>query len=208
MNRGVNFFPKSNLVNNFFKRGIYPLLKKNYLKTKYSGIYEYGRNVSSAFLLVRSLFLPFEIEEIVTPDIFKTGLEELDILENCKKDIKEISDVRLSIMYLEIKYFLCSKLLRDADWASMSHSIELRTPFVDWFFFTKLIPLLKSNNKISKKNLLNCVKNKVPKDLFTRKKTGFEIPHRNYLNKLSIKKRFQNPVRDWSLFSYTKYENQ
>ena len=157
---------------------------------------------------MRSLFLPFEIEELVSPNIFKIGLEELNILENLEKDVKEISDDRLSIMYLELKYYLCSKLLRDADWSSMSHSIEMRTPFVDWSFFKKLIPLLKSDNNINKKNLLNCVKNKVPKDLFTRKKTGFGIPHRNYLKKLFIKRKFRNPIRDWSLFSYTKYLNQ
>ena len=109
------------------------------------------------------------------------------------------------LLYLEIKYYLCSKLLKDADWTSMSHSVELRTPFVDWFFFNKLIPLLKSDNHINKKSLLNCAINKVPKELFTRKKTGFGIPYKNYFKKLSIKKKFQNPIRDWSIFSYTKY---
>ena len=203
----VNFFPKSNRINNFFRKIIYPLLKKNFRKTKYAGVYEYGKNIGSSFLLSRSLFLPFEIEEIISPNTFKHGFEELNILENITKDIKDISDVRLAIMYLEIKYYLCSKLLRDADWTSMSHSVEFRTPFVDWFFFSKLVPLLKSNVKINKKSLLNCVKDRVPKQLFKRKKSGFGIPHKNYLNKLSIEKKFQNPIRDWSLMSYEKYSN-
>ena len=90
----------------------------------------------------------------------------------------------------------------------MSHSIELRTPFVDWFFFSKVIPLIKSNNNFNKKNLLNCVQNKVPVELFSRKKTGFVIPHDRYLNTLSIKKEFANPIRDWSIYIYKKYLNQ
>ena len=208
INKGLAFFPKSNLLNVFFRKSIYPILKRSFLKTKYAGIYEYGKNVSSAFLLIRSLFLPFEMKNMLSPDILERGLEELNIVENFEKDIKGISDKKLSIMYLEIKYYLCSKLLRDADWTSMSHSIELRTPFVDWVFFSKVISLIKSNNNFSKKNLLNCVQNKVPVELFSRKKTGFVIPHDRYLNTLSIKKEFANPIRDWSIYIYKKYLNQ
>ena len=108
-------------------------------------------------------------------------------------------------MYLEIKYYLCNKLLRDADWTSMAHSVELRTPFVDWTFFNKLIPILKSNININKKNLLNCLKKQVPDDLYKGKKTGFEIPHAEYLKKLSVKRKFPNPIRDWTISSHIKY---
>ena len=114
------------------------------MKTKYSGILDYGRNINSTFLLVRSLFLPNEINELIDQNTFKKGYAELDILNTLNKDISNIKDTRLSIMYLEIKYYLCSKLLRDADWTSMANSIELRTPLVDWSFFNKLIPLIKN----------------------------------------------------------------
>ena len=109
-------------------------------------------------------------------------------------------------MYLEIKYYLCSKILKDSDWTSMSHSIEMRMPFVDWFFFQKLLPLLKSNINIGKKNLLDCVKNKIPNELYNRKKTGFGIPHKSYFEKLSNSKtEYSHPIKDWSIFSYKKF---
>ena len=193
-------------VDVFFKSTFYNFLKKNSLNTKYSGIYDYGRNLGTSFLLQRSLFLPHEIKEFLDPSIFKSGWEELNILENLKQDIKNIKESKLSIMYLEIKYYLCSKLLNDLDWTSMSHSIEMRTPFVDWFFFKKLIPLLKSNININKHSLLDTVKDKIPKELYSRKKTGFGIPHKNYLEKISSDKiQYSNPIKDWSIFSYNKY---
>ena len=77
--------------------------------------------------------MPNEIKEIINQNEFKLGWDELNILENIYLDTKDIESKKLSIMYLEIKYYLCSKLLRDIDWTSMSHSIEMRTPFVDWF---------------------------------------------------------------------------
>ena len=206
MNNFLKYIPNINVIDDFLKSFFYNFLKKNVLNTKYSGIYDYGRNLETSFLLQRSLFLPHEIKEFLDPDIFKTGLEELNILENLKKDIYNIKEKKLSIMYLEIKYYLCSKLLNDSDWASMSHSIEMRTPFVDWFFFKKLVPLLKSNIKINKLSLLDVVKDKVPKELYNRKKTGFGIPHKSYLKKLSDNKiHYSHSIKDWSLFSYNKY---
>ena len=109
-------------------------------------------------------------------------------------------------MYYEIKYYLCSKLLRDADWTTMSNSTELRTPFVDWFFFKELLPILKSNIKISKLNMLDSFKELVPNELYSRKKTGFAIPIDEYYKKISGKERtYSNPIKDWSMLSYKKY---
>ena len=205
INRNLKYLPKFNFLNSFFKNTLYSFLKKKKLKTKYSGIIEYGRDINSAFLLVRSLFLPYEIKEIINEKTFDRGYEELNIMNSLSNDIQEIKDTRLAIMYLEIKYYLCSKLLRDSDWVSMSHSVELRTPFVDWFFFNKLIPIMKSDKNFNKLTAINCMKNKLPKKLNNRKKTGFTIPHNDYLDKLSVTKKFANPIRDWSILSYEKY---
>jgi len=201
----LKFIPNNKLFKLFNKNILYPILKKGRLTTKYSGIYEYGREINSSFFLVRSLFLPNEVQEIISDDIFRLGIEELDLFNNCKKDIDGFSDEKLSIMYLEIKYYLCSKLLRDSDWASMANSVELRTPFVDWTFFNKIIPLLITNKNLNKANMIDCFKGKIPNELYNRKKTGFSIPHEKYLKYFSVKKKFSNPIRDWSLLSYKKY---
>ena len=201
----LRFIPNNKLLNLLNRNILYPLLKKGGFKTKYSGILEYGREINSSFFLLRSLFLPNEAQEIISDDVFRLGIEELNLFDNCKKDIEGFSDEKLSIMYLEIKYYLCSKLLRDSDWASMANSIELRTPFVDWTFFNKIIPLLKANKNLNKGNLLDCFRGKIPNQLYNRKKTGFTIPHEKYLRYFSVKNKFSNSIRDWSLLSYKKY---
>ena len=91
----------------------------------------------------------------------------------------------------------------------MSHSVEMRTPFVDWFFFKKLVPLLKSKININKKTLLRCADNKVPNELYSRRKTGFAIPYKSYLQKLTNDKiKYSHPIKDWSIFSYKNYLTQ
>tara|TARA_A100000164_G_C21434579_1_gene552587 strand:- start:72 stop:605 length:534 start_codon:yes stop_codon:yes gene_type:complete len=172
---------------------------------KYSGIFKYGRNLNSAFLLKRSLFLPQEIEELISKKEFKDGYEELNFLDNSLNEIEKIKDKKLSIMYLEIKYYLCSKLLRDSDWASMSNSVELRTPFVDWFYFKKILPLIKFDKNFGKMNLFNAFKNKLPINLSNRQKTGFVIPHSSFMNKMSLQRKYSNPLKDWAIFGLNKY---
>ena len=53
--------------------------------------------------------------------------------------------------------------------------------------------------------MLNCLKEKLPSELLNRKKTGFSIPHENFLKQYSVKRKFPNPLRDWSLLSYNMY---
>jgi asparagine synthase (glutamine-hydrolysing) len=143
---------------------------------------------------------------MLSPETFRLGMEQLNIFDNIALDCKNFDQKKLSIMYLEIKYYLCSKILRDSDWASMAHSVEMRMPFVDWFFLKKLLPLIKSNVDIKKTNLLDCFQNKIPSDLYNRKKTGFGIPYKSFFEKLSNKKTsYSHPIKDWSIFSYKKY---
>jgi len=208
INNFAKLFPKNRVFDFFFNSALSNYLEKKKLNTKYSSIYSYGNNLNNAFLLQRSLFMPNEIKNLINEDEFKLGWQELNILENINQDTKDIKNKNLSIMYLEIKYYLCSKLLRDIDWTSMSNSIEMRTPLVDWFFFKKLLPILKSNVNLSKKSLLDTVKNKIPTDLYKRKKTGFGIPHKSYLNKvLGIQTKYSNALKDWSIYSYNKFLN-
>ncbi len=208
INKYMKLIPESKILKLLINRKLYSFLKKRRLKTKYTGILDYGRNINSAFLLVRSLFLPNEIDELIDKNSFKNGYEELDITNTLSSDISDIKDTRLSIMYLEIKYYLCSKLLRDSDWTSMANSIELRTPFVDWSFFNKLIPLIKNDKLINKKTACLSMKDNLPIKIINRKKTGFVIPHDLYLKRLSFEKKYANPIRDWSILSYEKYLQQ
>ncbi len=205
LNSFLKTFPDIKIINSLFENHLYRFLKTKKLNMKYSGIFKYGRNLNSAFLLKRSLFLPQEIEELISKKEFKDGYEELNFLDNSLNEIEKIKDKKLSIMYLEIKYYLCSKLLRDSDWASMSNSVELRTPFVDWFYFKKILPLIKFDKNFGKMNLFNAFKNKLPINLSNRQKTGFVIPHSSFMNKMSLQRKYSNPLKDWAIFGLNKY---
>ena len=108
----MKYFPKSELLNKFLKNHFYKFFKKFKLNIKYSGLFDYSRNYSSAFFLQRSLFLPHEINEIISPKTFKLGFDELNILEKLNDDVKDIEDEKLKILYLEINIIFVQKFLK------------------------------------------------------------------------------------------------
>lgn len=91
-------------------------------------------------------------------------------------------DPRLALGQLESMTYLRNQLLRDSDWASMDHSVELRTPLVDTHLLQQLQPLLGNFSRFPNKRLLaNAPAKPLPKSIIQRKKTGFGIPVARWL---------------------------
>ncbi len=204
----MNMLPSNINLKNFYLSKFEKFLKNNRLNTKIAGLFKYGKSVDKAFLLQRSLFLPEEIQEILLSNQNQLNINQLNIFNSIEDDVKGFENMRISIIYLEIKYYLCAKLLKDIDWTSMSNSIEMRTPLVDWIFFKKIIPLIKSNIKIGKKDLFNCYSEKLPMEIYKRKKTGFSIPHKKLLNQYTnsnYRFKYSKPIKDWSIFCFKNY---
>lgn len=64
-----------------------------------------------------------------------------------------------------------------SDWASMDHSVELRTPLVDAHLLRQLQPLLPAFARYAGKVLLaQAPARALPREIVSRRKTGFGIP--------------------------------
>ena len=95
------------------------------------------------------------------------------------------SDGRLALGQIESTTYLRNQLLRDSDWASMDHSVELRTPLVDAWLLQDLQPLLGSFRRFPNKRLLAEAPDRpLPEALITRRKTGFGIPIAKWLRQM------------------------
>lgn len=91
-------------------------------------------------------------------------------------------DSVMALAQIESMTYLRNQLLRDSDWASMAHSVELRTPLVDAHLLKQLAPLLGQFRKFSNKTLLALAPAKpLPQDIMTRRKTGFGIPVKQWI---------------------------
>ena len=107
---------------------------------------------------------------------------------------------------LESAHYLRNQLLRDADWAGMAHSIEIRTPLVDIALLRNLATSIPSlTAKAGKKALAEAPQLPVPDTVLRRAKSGFGVPtgawidDRTRRNPRTARSRVKGLAsRDWS----------
>lgn len=86
-------------------------------------------------------------------------------------------DARLALGQIESTTYLRNQLLRDGDWASMDHSVELRTPLVDARLLADVQALMPAFHHFPGKRLLaEAPLRPLPREVIEREKTGFGIP--------------------------------
>ncbi len=165
---------------------------------KYAGLLEYGSSFAGAYLLRRSLFMPWELADFLDRDMFAQGWQELRSLDSLEASIGGLASDRLKVSALEIDWYMRNQLLRDADWAGMAHSIEIRVPLVDVTLFRQLAPLLAARNPPRKIDLARTPENPLPPALLTRSKTGFLVPVRAWLSKRAGSRSVERGLRGWA----------
>jgi asparagine synthase (glutamine-hydrolysing) len=148
---------------------------------KYAGLLEYGGSVEGAYLLRRALFMPWEIGALVGAEVAETALAQLDTLGELRRSFDGIDSTRLQISALEMQWYMRNQLLRDADWAGMGHSLEIRVPFVDVELVRRCAAVFAAHPNITKKQVAQAVAPNLPDAVINRPKTGFVVPVREWL---------------------------
>jgi asparagine synthase (glutamine-hydrolysing) len=149
---------------------------------KYAGLLEYGTGVAGAYLLRRSLFMPWELPRVLPPELARAGIEELGTLAALDATIDGVGDPRLQVSLLESAWYMRNQLLRDADWAGMAHSLEIRTPLVDTGLLRRIAPLLAAGAAApGKRAMADAPRRKLPAAILDRPKTGFVVPVRDWI---------------------------
>src|SRR5208283_4030753 len=113
---------------------------KHLTSPKYAGLLEYGGTYGGAYLLRRGMFMPWELPEILDAGLVREGWNELQTLARLDETADGIRSPHLKVAALEMTWYMRHQLLRDTDWASMDHSLEVRVPLVDVDLLRALAP--------------------------------------------------------------------
>ncbi len=73
-----------------------------------------------------------------------------------EETIAGLSSPHLKIVALEMDWYMRNQILRDSDWASMAHGLEVRVPFVDICLLQRLVTHLASRNHPTKARSFEC----------------------------------------------------
>jgi asparagine synthase (glutamine-hydrolysing) len=154
---------------------------KRWSSPKYAGLLEYGGTYAGAYLLRRGLFMPWELPDVMDPHMARDGWRELEPIAAIEQDIRQLNSPRSMVSCLESCWYMRNQLLRDADWAGMAHSLEIRVPFVDTVLLLSAARWTTNRTPASKKTLSQIPVRRLPDTVVSRPKTGFSIPVREWL---------------------------
>lgn len=141
------------------------------------------RTVAGAWWLRRSVHSPGELPALMGDEAAAQALEGFSAEDWGQAMVGSVPrDHTLALAQIESMTYLRNQLLRDSDWASMAHSVELRTPLVDAHLLQQLGYHLNAFKGFSAKSLLAMAPHKpLPPMILQRKKTGFMVPVQHWL---------------------------
>lgn len=155
------------------------------MQPKAAGLVEYGGSLEGAYLLRRGLFMPWELPKILGHDIATEGLRRLAPLHHLACDLDPRPHTGFAqVGVLEACHYMRNQLLRDTDWASMAHSLEVRVPLVDPVLLCASAPhtLALAAVGVSGKTLLAASPTQpLPQGVIDRPKIGFSTPIARWL---------------------------
>lgn len=123
------------------------------------------------------------------PEYQNLSERPLDFFEDVYGESKSLSDIN-RVQYMDMKTYLPNDILTKVDIASMIHSIETRTPFVDKKVLEFALSIPEEYNWIENERhgfqgkylLKEILRNNFSDEFLYRKKRGFSMPLNRWLN--------------------------
>lgn len=136
------------------------------------------------YFLVRTLFGAADREELFSANDLQGSQQSLDHTLQEAVAASEFLDPVNRVSYLESTFYMRNTLLRDSDFMSMAHGLELRVPFLDRALVEACfrIPGKKKVQGSSPKSLLLASLGvELPREIVNRPKRGFTLPFERWL---------------------------
>ena len=148
------------------------------LHPKMAGLLEFGASLEGAYFMRRGLFMPWELADLLNPATVAEGLRQLKAEEVAAAGMAAMPRSWFGkIATLESSLYMRNQLLRDTDWASMAHSLEVRVPLVDSELLRRVAPYVTRRTGGTAKHILATAPSRpLPPPIVNRRKTGFGTP--------------------------------
>jgi asparagine synthase (glutamine-hydrolysing) len=157
------------------------LIGPSLIPPKAPGLFSHSGDIASAYLLRRMLYLENELEQLLDESWLKEGFQRLSTHQALTQTLPVPSTAHAQISALESCWYMRNQLLRDTDWSSMAHGLEVRVPFADFSLLQRLAPAIASASPPTKTDLAACAL-QLPQSVRARPKTGFTTPVRKWMS--------------------------
>jgi len=136
------------------------------------------------YFLVRSLFGREEQRALLLGNQYGNAEHELDRILSDSIAATATLDPVNRVSYLECCWYMRNTLLRDSDFMSMAHGLELRVPFLDRGLVEACFQIpgkQKLSGRLPKQLLLANLGVELPIEIVKRPKRGFTLPFERWL---------------------------
>lgn len=134
------------------------------------------KTLQNKYLFYRGIYNPYQIAEILDVPVKRV----ISVLSQVTVPPINTNDEAQIAAHLEEHLYMQNQLLKDTDYMSMWHGIEVRVPFLGKNIITacnSIDPKLKFNLKDRPKQLLiDAFRDVLPEAIWNRKKQGFTFP--------------------------------
>jgi asparagine synthase (glutamine-hydrolysing) len=137
------------------------------------------------YFLSRMLFTPEQVDQLL-PGITQNS----EALKRAQKPLQDnlsrsgSLDPINRVSYLEARCYMLNTLLRDCDFMSMAHGLEVRVPLIDHHLARRLLNTpgsWKLESSMQKPLLVRALKGELPDKVVHRPKRGFTLPFEHWL---------------------------
>ncbi|MFZ0432902.1 MAG: asparagine synthase (glutamine-hydrolyzing) [Candidatus Acidiferrales bacterium] len=151
------------------------------------------------YFFTRSLFTPQTVASHLRDGSAWNGTAWFAWLAAAAAETRSL-DSFTAVSWLELRSYLASTLLRDTDAMSMSHSLEVRVPFLDTPLVERVLSLPESAKRPShrpKALLIEALGPLLPSEIVKQHKRTFTFPWENWLRG-PLGERVAAGLSDWS----------
>jgi asparagine synthase (glutamine-hydrolysing) len=136
------------------------------------------------YFLARMLFGAAQREALFPGPNYNAWQQSLDRLLQQSVTASELLDPVNRVSFFESTFYMRNTLLRDSDFMSMAHGLELRVPFLDKALVETCFRIpgeKKLQGDLPKGLLLASLGVELPKEIVNRPKRGFTLPFEQWL---------------------------
>jgi asparagine synthase (glutamine-hydrolysing) len=136
------------------------------------------------YFLVRALFGSSDCETLISPADYQLARQSLERMEEHAITESNSLDPVNRVAYLESTFYMRNTLLRDSDFMSMAHGLELRVPFLDRALVEACFRIpgaRKLEGPLPKGLLLASLGVELLPEIVNRPKRGFTLPFERWL---------------------------
>ena len=144
-----------------------------------------GSGVVHPYFLSRMLFTPEQSNELLSKvaDLATSVTRAEKPLQESLAQAQNLDAVN-RVSYLESRCYMLNTLLRDSDFMSMAHGLELRVPLIDHQLAQRILALpgsWKLDAATPKPLLVKALRGTLPEKIVHRPKRGFTLPFEHWL---------------------------